>query len=190
MLFNKAVLRLGTMAVAGALLLTGCDDQQPTSPPSDSEVAQSRLMNMNETLTQVDRFGLPALNTAFVSGDANKDAFNLAAPANDAQFTDVVVQTLQDRYRVPEAKGKQLAGLVLPDVQPLGDLSGYDASGSPFNGRRPSDDVIDFELALLFGEGGFSSLAPVPALASDNVDSNDKAFLDEFPFLAPPHAGS
>lgn len=184
MLHLRTTLRLTTVAVLTGLVFIACEDD----PTGVDDVAESPLTG--QTVTQVDRFGLPAINTAFVAGDANKDAFNLAAPANDAQFTDVAVQTLKDRYGVPEEDGEQLAALVLPDIQPLGDLSGYDASRSPFNGRRPSDDVIDLELGLLFGDDGFSAAAPEPALASDNVDSNDKAFLDEFPFLAPPHAGS
>ena len=44
------------------------------------------------------------------------------------------------------------------------------------NGRRLTDDVIDIELGLIT-EG---------AITSDFID-NDSAFLDEFPYLAPPN---
>ena len=188
------IVRFAAIGVLGALVLTGCDDDDPMSP-GDMEVPVSPLQG--QTVTQVDRFGLPAINTAFVSGDANKNAFNQAAPANDDQFVPVAAGVITDRYGVPQAQAEALAGAVLPDVQPLGNLEGYAATGTPFNGRELSDDVIDAELAILFGEcpalpfdcplsdaGGGD---PVPGLASDNVDGNDREFLDEFPFLAPPH---
>ena len=191
------IARFAAIGVFGALVLTGCDDDDPMSP-GDVEVPDSPLQG--QTVTQVDRFGLPAINTAFVSGDANKNAFNRAAPANDGQFVPVASDVIQQRYAVPADLATALADAVLPDVQPLGNLEGYAATGTPFNGRRLSDDVIDAELAILFGEcpalpfpcplseaGGGD---PVPALASDNVDGNDREFLDEFPFLAPPHQDS
>ena len=195
MRYLSTIMRCGTLAIVGAFLLTGCEDS-PTSTGPSSDIAESRLMG--QTLTQVDRFGLPAINTAFVSGDANKNAFNQAAPANDGQFVPVAADVITERYGVPPAEAEALADAVLPDVQPLGNLEGYEATGTPFNGRELSDDVIDAELAILFGEcpalpfecplsdaGGGD---PVPGLASDNVDGNDREFLDEFPFLAPPHA--
>lgn len=188
----RRILRFGAIGILGALVLTGCDDD-PTSP-DDVEVPDSPLQG--QTVTQVDRFGLPAINTAFVANDADKDAFNLAAPANDAQFVPVAAGVIEARYSVPEDLATALADAVLPDVQPLGDLSGYEASGSPFNGRQLSDDVIDAELAILFGSCPalpfpcpLSSAGAVPALASDNVDGNDRDFLSGFPFLAPPHGG-
>lgn len=196
MLHAKKSLRFGTLAVLCGLLLAGCDDVQDASmtAPNDTEVAESRLMG--QTLDQVDRFGLPAINTAFVADDADKDAFNRAAPANDAQFIPVAAGVIEARFFVPENLATALADAVLPDVQPLGDLSGYEASGTPFNGRRPSDDVIDAELAILFGSCPalpfpcpLSSAGAVPALASDNVDGNDRDFLSGFPFLATPHGG-
>lgn len=45
------------------------------------------------------------------------------------------------------------------------------------NGRALEDDVIDISLGLLGG-------------GTDKVDGNDAAYLDEFPYLAPPHATS
>ena len=47
------------------------------------------------------------------------------------------------------------------------------------NGRQLEDDVIDTLLGLIF-EGTAGPL-------TDGVDENDEAFLDEFPYLAPPH---
>ncbi|MEO1438064.1 MAG: DUF4331 family protein, partial [Bacteroidota bacterium] len=50
-------------------------------------------------------------------------------------------------------------------------------------GRALADDVIDVELILIFG--GPDATAN-PGLTSDNVDANDKPFLNSFPYLATP----
>ncbi len=50
-------------------------------------------------------------------------------------------------------------------------------------GRALADDVIDVELLLIFGG---TAGADNGALTSDNVNSNDKEFLNSFPFLASP----
>lgn len=159
------------------LAVAACDDDGGVTGPDTPE---SPLMG--QTLSQQDRFGLPAINTAFVSAASDKDAYNRAAPANDQQFIPVAAEVIMQRYGVNEENAMTLAGLVLPDVQPLGDLS-----GALFNGRRLSDDVIDAELGVLFGEEGLSEAAPAAGLASDNVDANDVEFLESFPYLAPPH---
>ncbi|MEP1141937.1 MAG: DUF4331 family protein, partial [Balneola sp.] len=53
-------------------------------------------------------------------------------------------------------------------------------------GRALADDVITVELILIFGgEAGLSN-PEFPGLSNDNVDANDKAFLDTFPYLAAP----
>jgi hypothetical protein len=69
----------------------------------------------------------------------------------------------------------------------FGVLAG-DTAGFP-NGRRLTDDVVDIELRVI---GGFL----VPAAdggkklpLGDGVDNNDKQFLTEFPYVAPPTAG-
>ena len=66
-----------------------------------------------------------------------------------------------------------LASVAVPDTLKV-DLSSL--SGYP-NGRDPDDDVIDTLFFFIFNQ------TPV----SDDVDGNDRPFLDEFPFLAPPH---
>ena len=77
-----------------------------------------------------------------------------------------------------------------PEPNRLGVLAG-DKSGFP-NGRRLSDDVVDIELQTL--EGALQpdgSVKLVEALAAgDKVDVNDLKFLDAFPYVALPHAGS
>jgi hypothetical protein len=58
----------------------------------------------------------------------------------------------------------------------------YDGT-NVLTGRKLDDDVIDVELTLIFGgANGMSN----PALTSDHVNANDKAFLTTFPYLAIP----
>jgi len=163
--------------VLGLTLLApaACDD---TMAPESGQRAASLIMN--QPLRQVDRMGLPAVNTAFVSASADKNAFNLGTPATDeAAFLGTLTQVIMARYGLNAAQAGGLANFVLPDVLPLGDLSGFP------NGRRPADDVIDIELGLIFGVFG----PAVPALQSDNVDANDRAFAATFPWLAGPNGG-
>lgn len=112
----------------------------------------------------IDRMGNPAINTVFIP-TGRKDAFNQGEPKDDpANFSSDF-----------PAAFAALASVLLPDVITL-DLS--KPSGF-LNGRRLQDDVIDIELGILHG------LAPsVPA--TDGVNSNDKSFLTDFPFLAAP----
>jgi Domain of unknown function (DUF4331) len=76
-----------------------------------------------------------------------------------------------------------------PKFSRLGALGG-DLAGYP-NGRRLTDDITDE--TLLAAEGAL--LGQDPALLKvigtlDGVNANDKAFLNEFPYIADPHSGS
>jgi hypothetical protein len=161
------------LALAAAAVSAGCNEETVLASGEPEFHAA-----FHRTFTQRDRFGLPAVNTAFVSSGSDKDAFNVAAPADDeANFLATLVATIKARYGLTDAQATALADFVLPDVQPLGDLSGFP------NGRRLHDDVIDTELGLIFGVFG----PAVPGLQSDGVDGNDVPFLGAFPYLAPPH---
>ena len=133
--------------------------------------------------------GFPAVNTVFIGpspfnpAPEQKDPFNFTSPQQDVEvFRGEVVKTLRllhslndaagDDPSDDEAKVQQLAELLLPDLLPV-DLSMN--TGFP-NGRHLADDVIDIELGLIT-EG---------AITSDFVD-NDSAFLEKFPYLAPPN---
>ena len=65
----------------------------------------------------------------------------------------------------------------------LGVLEG-DTAGFP-NGRRLRDDVIDIALQVVEGE-----LIGNPNDLGDGVDSNDRSFLNVFPYVALPYSGS
>ncbi len=137
---------------------------------------------------QVDRMGRPAINTVFIP-KVKKNLMNSTSPSTDqANFlSDVtgVLRALDSRTTAAEADG--LGKVLLPDTL-TADLSkptGFVNPNPPplLNGRNLPDDVIDVELqvitGLLFGRA--------PAIKGDGVNSNDKPFLNAFPYLAEPH---
>ncbi len=67
-------------------------------------------------------------------------------------------------------------------------LLGGDVAGFP-NGRRLADDVVDIAERVVAGATPFTpdfNVAPNNQLG-DGIDFNDKPFLAEFPYVAPPH---
>lgn len=150
-----------------------------------------------DQLTQVDRMGMPAINTAVIS---SKDKYNQADPATDAagDFVDEIVANVDGLHM---ALDDDLTGLMLtpcatmdcvgqaaPLVVP--DVIGIDPTmpaGFP-NGRLPADPVIDVTLALVLLDltvkgqdvGLFAGL-PL------NPPANDVPFEADFPYLAPAH---
>jgi hypothetical protein len=127
---------------------------------------------------QVDRMGIPGLNTVFnhASGIAgfDKKAYNRASPADDrATYTGQFVTVLG---AVGNADPAATAALLLPDELPV-DLGAPTAFAS-LTGRALADDAVDVALLVTVG---------IAALQSDNVDANDKAFRSTFPYVAAPH---
>lgn len=173
-MYNRVLSKSALLVLAWTAAMTAACDNDATEPRRN-DFESSPLFGVS--VMQVDRFGLPAINTAFVAESADKDVFNLSAPADDDQFLPVASGVIQARYGLAPEQADALADFALPDVQPLGDLSGFP------NGRRLADDVIDVELNLIFGVFG----PPVPALQSDGVNANDVPFLAAFPYLAAPH---
>ena len=72
------------------------------------------------------------------------------------------------------------------DRNSLGVIGG-DNAGFP-NGRRPGDDVIDISLRVVAGVLENPDMEPNNML-TDGVQSNDKPYLDSFPYLATPWQG-
>jgi hypothetical protein len=156
---------LAVLFLAGLTMAADCDDDDDDMMGPDPTP---------QTFMQLDRFGLPAINTVFIPS-AQKQTYNQSVPANDrANFRDEALATLA-ALGVTGTPAEGLADAVLPDIQPIN-------TSEPtafLNGRAPSDDVIDGELTLIFGAG--------TPLSSDNVDANDVPFLSAFPYLAPPN---
>ncbi|HSL41986.1 MAG TPA: DUF4331 family protein [Anaerolineales bacterium] len=131
---------------------------------------------------QIDRMGRPAINTVFIPNNpfeptgtepSLKNKFNEARPRNDQQrFRGEVVDTLKIFYGDDDATVNALADILLPDI-----LTVDTSNPAGFlNGRGLADDVIDAEYALVTNG----------AVTTDCV-SNDSAFTDTFPYLAPPN---
>jgi len=168
-------------AAALSLLLTGCSDNNEPEPP----------VSPNTTFSQSDQVGRPAVNTVFVSS-GNKDAFNTTIPSNmQSQYQ----QAFQDRLLAlnpsysQNALGQDAATFTtllskdVLNVTTSGVTTFFDGQ-NVLTGNNLTDDEIDVELLLIFGGPDGSSN---PGLTSDNVDSNDREYLDTFPYLAPAH---
>lgn len=169
----QTFLRRLPVLMTGGLALGGCQDDTGLVGLDGMDI--SSVQNPTQVLRQVDRFGIPAVNTVFIPS-ALKDAFNLGAPADDpATFGPVIETQVTTVYGGSAALASAIADLVTPDIQPINT-----AQPSAFlNGRRLQDDVITTELMVLFDGNA--------ALNDDHVDANDMPFLNTFPYLATPH---
>jgi hypothetical protein len=129
--------------------------------------------------------GNPAINTALIPF-ARKDAYNFATTQDDANgvFAGDIVGTLKALgtndtnigilASVAVTKGDFLH--LDTKVANSGTGGGNNAGAGFPNGRRLQDDVID---TILFFVANQNALG-------DSVNSNDVAFRNAFPFLAPP----
>ncbi len=177
MFIMKNIFQSGLFVLlALSTLFSACD--------KDDDMPNARYM-------QEDQMGRPAINTVFVSA-ADKDAFNTTIPSQQssafaAKFQQALL-SLNPGYTT-NALGLDAAtftGVLATDVLTVsttGTTTFFDGT-NVLTGRRLSDDVISVELLLLFG--GADGTAN-PQLTDDNVDANDKAFLNTFPYLASPH---
>lgn len=140
------------------------------------------------TFMQQDQMARPAINTVFVGAD-RKNEFNTTTPsAMSAAFkTDFLAKLAAFGY-TQNALGQNadaFGGLLVADVLNVklsGKTTFFDGT-SVLTGRDLADDVIDTELLLIFGGPMGTSN---PGLTSDHISSNDKAFLNTFPYLASP----
>lgn len=145
---------------------------------------------------QIDRMGRPAINTVFNISDAQKDLANVSSPADDRSLmlarTKAVLGAFDNVLQVNSlanysaAQIDAIAHVLLPDelTYKVGDTHGFAYFvGAPslanlrLNGRRPVDDVINAEFALVTDFN----------ITSDGVDANDVAANGAFPYLPAPH---
>lgn len=190
-LLSKSLLTLG--AGIGLLTLSACD--------SNNGVAAKRY-------DQIDRVGRPAINTLLIHQDGNpvatdpaggpKDSFNLGTPDNDSRDFAANATSSLTAFRSlddnadnddPSQDAIDFIAVLLPDVLIM-DLGNSGAStflgvelgiADSTGGRALTDDVVDAALGAVLFPG---AAAP---FVSDNVDANDVAFDDAFPYLAPPN---
>ncbi|MBC7557880.1 MAG: DUF4331 domain-containing protein [Dermatophilaceae bacterium] len=141
-----------------------------------------KIPNPNKSAMGKDR---PDLVATFLTGISKKSYPPAGADLNGIDLNRDNAGVASEQLRL------NMATPVSAKPTRLGVLGG-DLAGFP-NGRRPADDTVDIELQALEG-----ALVPDqdPAVKKaisrlgDGVDSNDKAFMASFPYLADPHAGS
>ncbi len=147
----------------------------------------------DRVFTQVERLGNPLVSEVFLA-KRNHGFHNAGKPstdaANHAAELKAFVATVAGRDATVQ---NTLAAVLLPDMLIIqtdkapataGWLSWALTNG--YGGRKLTDDVVDAGLAALFG----TLLSPnnvSQQLTTDNVSSNDSAFLTTFPYLAAAH---
>lgn len=166
-------------SLTAALFVTGCDKDDEMKDDFDT----------TGTYVQVDQMARPAINTVFVNS-ARKNEFNTTAPSQmnaafNAQFQNVLTGFGYTSNALGLDKPTFTSVLVTDvlNVKTSGTTTFFDGT-NVLTGRALADDVIDTELLLIFGGPMGSSN---PGLTKDNVNANDKSFLNTFPFLATPH---
>lgn len=177
----KTTIKLLAFAFAGTLLVVSCkknDNQMPT-PVAYYEIQ--------------DQMARPAINTVFNATAADKDAFNITVPsamggafqskfqarllALNAGYTTNALT--QDAMAFTSLLATDVLNVTTSNTTPTTFFDGVNV----LTGRALADDVIDTELLLIFGG---PAGADNPGLTSDNVNANDKAFSNSFPYLATP----
>ncbi len=120
---------------------------------------------------QIERMGHPFVNVGFTR-DEDKNMFNRIEPVNDRElFTNKFIEVLTSHGHSIES-ARQTALTLLPDIL------AYDYSrpaGYP-NGRTLTDDVIDYQLALLTNG----------AVTTDKTGPH-RDLLAEFPYVGAQH---
>ena len=144
--------------------------------------------------TVADQMGRPAINTVFNSSTADKEAFNVTAPAKqrtamNGKFRQNVIDVLKAFSSLDTEKAytngqaRTLADVLLPDV--IRYTLGSVAAG-PLNGRGLADDVIDAELNIVTGGFAFAGRDETGAIPTDGVGPHSD-YLSKFPYLGVPH---
>jgi hypothetical protein len=176
---------VATASILSAFLLVGCSDDDSSSP-----VTPTTTLDFSGTYNQQDQMGRPAINTVFVSS-GNKDTFNTTTPSTMGASFQSAFQTkllaLNTGYTtnllgLDAATFTTVLATDVLNVSTTAPTTFYDGT-NVLTGRALADDVIDVELILIFGG---PNATENPGLTSDNVGSNDKAFLTSFPYLASP----
>ena len=172
-------IKLSALAIAVSFTAFNCsnDDDAPMGPTGP---------NFTGTYAQEDQMARPAIGTVFVSM-GQKDNFNETVPsaqgaAFQMSFQDKLL-ALNPGYTT-NALGMDAAtftGALATDVLTVsldGTTTFFDGT-NVLTGRALADDVISTELLLIFG-GPMGT--DNPSLSDDNVDGNDKPFLNSFPY--------
>jgi hypothetical protein len=174
--------KLFIFLVAGSsIAVTGCDKD------NDNEA----MFDTSGTFMQKDQNGRPGISTVFVN-TGDKDQFNVTLPTQmggqfQTKFKSKLL-ALNPGYTTNALglNADQFTTVLATDVLTVkmsGTTTFFDGT-NVLTGRALADDVIDTELLLIFGG---PTGASNPGLTKDNVNANDKAFSNTFPYLATPH---
>jgi hypothetical protein len=185
------VSRLGEPLINEAVIPLGQKDFWNRVDPQNDAQFESRYLNpevsrlenalYGSVLMPISETNRKDLSTILLTGVRVSPTFNLNFTG--PRKADLLRLNTGIAPTAPAGKGNRLGVLA-------GDLAGFP------NGRRLEDDVVDIELRA-FAEGygpilhsllGLPDKTPNDQLG-DGVDSNDKTFLDHFPYVAPPAAG-
>ena len=175
---------------------TGDDSTQNTESTETGSDTDTGFQFMNadpSEYVQVDRMGMPAINTAVIT---SKNAYNQGSPMSDAEG-DFVPEIIANLTAIHNALDDDLTGLsltpcavddcvgqagplVIPDTLKLnlGQPAGFP------NGRALTDPVMDVTLAVVLLD---LSVHTAVDLVGVNPTANDMPFLGSFPYLAAPH---
>jgi hypothetical protein len=183
MRFRKSL--LAALALGASAVMGGCGEDEEGN-------GNGSTVDLTREFVQIERLGNPLVSEVMFE-KRNHGFHNSTAPSDDAANFTSTVQGFPSAFGRPAAVGNTLGAVLLPDMlivdaskdgATAGWLSWALAQG--YGGRRLTDDVVDAGLAAIFG----TLLSPdgaIPALASDNVSANDRAFSNAFPYLAAPH---
>ncbi|MBW3629740.1 MAG: DUF4331 domain-containing protein [Gemmatimonadetes bacterium] len=195
---------------------TACEQEDPmqaeTTTPTFAAFDSTFSTNTNRRFEQMERLANPLVMEAFVQ-KREHDAYDAFPAIQDpAQFTDDIVNFVTTVAQREEAYGRAIAGALIGTTTSdpgdkirvftnrqagatAGNMStnmsvGYlsqvtDPTGG-YGGRKPSDDVVDTSLSVVFGSALGDMTNNSPGLVTDNVDSNDKPFPNTFPYLPEP----
>ncbi len=157
------------------------------------------------TYYQIERLSRPAVKEVF-EPFVQHQISNAAEPYNDPTLQ-ADIKATEDALRPPNATlgsdyGAAIAGVLYPDeylVNLDGATAGFlgaevAALGTPFGGRKVTDDVVNTELGIAFGTT-LSALGLQPAdnetnycLSKENIDSTTGPQpTNTFPYLAAAH---
>lgn len=161
-------------------------------PPCDQVV-----LDFSGTYVQEDQVGRPGIAKMYITYGV-RDDFNTTIPTAMNGFIEDIknnILTLNPDYTTNgwgediDAFSEFLSKDVLWVAQNGG--TSYADGANPYSGRRLTDDVMDYQLLLLYGGSDFDNplndgSGDNPLLIRDGVSENDKPFLPSFPYLAPP----
>ncbi|MBF2707675.1 DUF4331 family protein [Flavobacterium soyangense] len=183
--FRIVVLSLFSFSLA----FVSCSKDENSANETSAISANKFGVNFSGTFVQQDQMARPAINTVFIKSGAPKDAFNAAIPSEMGTAYRSIFESrllaLNPGYTT-NALGltaSQFTGILSTDVLNVSKTAPttfFDGT-NVLTGRALADDVIDTELLLIFGG---PTGASNPTLTSDNVNANDKAFSNKFPYLA------